>query len=389
MKQARTTIGTALCAAVLWLHHRLLPADPGVGWVPYLWLIWIGFFFIPWAAQATSTTTMVATVVAIALFLPLYFRYWWVRSTEGPWIIALIAALGCALIPFNSAGGALLIYAGSFAGYSFRPRFTLVVLAALAAVAVGEYVALGLPLIVWIWAPTIILMAGLANMWGAERHRQHCALQRSQDEVKRLATAAERERIGRDLHDLLGHTLTLISVKAELAARLAERDLPGATKEIRELEAIARDALAQVREAVGGYRAGGIAGEIVSARAALRSADVVFEVDAVAGAATLAEEGVLAMIVREAVTNIVRHAQAHHCVLCVRREEAALVLEISDDGRGGVRTEGNGILGMRERLRELGGSLKIDSGRQGTRLRARIPADATEAAPSALRERLA
>ncbi len=362
-------------APFLWLHRHLLPPDSSVGWAPYLWLVWIGFFFIPWGLQPSNATTKIATLVALALFLPLYFRYYWARDMERLWIIGAIAMLGYVLIPFNPSGGGLLIYAGSFVGYSLRPRLALAVLAALTIVAIGEYAGLGFPLILWIWAPVMIVMAGFANLWGTERHRQHRALLQSQDEVKRLAATAERERIGRDLHDLLGHTLTLITVKAELAAKLAEHNLGGAAREIREVERISRDALQQVREAVGGYRKGGLRGELTNARSALSAAHVTLTENINPPALSDLQDALLAMVLREAITNIVRHSKAHHCRITLETRDRHIRLLVEDDGSGGTLQEGNGLKGMRERLQSVSGHLDISSNREGTRLAIRVPSN--------------
>ncbi len=364
-----------LAVPFLWLHHRLLPPDSVAGWTPYLWLVWVGLFFIPWGLQSTSATTKIATFAALALFLPLYFRYYWARGVERWWIIGVIAALGCAVTPFNGAGGSLLIYAGAFAGYSFRPRLAVAAVTVLAAVAIGEYAGLGFPLMQWIWAPVVIVMMGLANLWGAERHRQHCALRRSQDEVKRLAATAERERIGRDLHDLLGHTLTLITVKAELAVKLAERDMIGAAREIREVERISREALQQVREAVSGYHKGGFTDELANARAALTAVDIGLTAKTDSCELSDLQDSLLAMVLREAVTNVVRHSGAKHCRIELDSRDDGIRLLVEDDGSGGTPHEGNGLRGMRERLQSVSGHLDILSNREGTRLAIRVPSN--------------
>ncbi|HET7569798.1 MAG TPA: sensor histidine kinase [Gammaproteobacteria bacterium] len=376
MRTAAKTL-RLLKSIVLGIHHRLLPPNYDTGWLPYLWLTWAGFYFVS-LIPPTTTTVRIATLAALTAFFPLYFRYYWADSRERRLIIVLIAVLGVALTPLNAIGGGLLIYAGSFAGYSFKPRKALAALAALIVIAVIEYLWLDVPLGQWIWVPTFILMAGLANIWAGERERQNCLLRQSREEVRRLAATAERERIARDLHDLLGHTLTLITVKAELAGTLAARDLPRAAEEIRELEAIARDALAQVRQAVGGYR-GDLAGEIANAGVALRAAGIAYEAEtATADAGGAEQDAALAMVVREAVTNIVRHAGARACRLSFRRDDGWATLEISDDGSEGRHDEGNGIRGMRERLQALGGTLAVEFGATGTSLYAAIPVQEAE-----------
>ncbi len=368
-----------LAAPFLWLHRRLLPPDSLAGWTPYLWLIWLGFIFLmPWASPSADALTRIATMVAVALFLPLYFRCYWAHGLERIGIIGAIAALGCALIPFNAAGGGLLIYAGAFAGYSGRPHLSVAALAVVVVIAIGEYAALGFPFLEWIWVPVVIVMIGLANLWSAERHRQHCALRQSQDEVKRLAATAERERIGRDLHDLLGHTLTLITVKAELAAKLAERDMIGAAREIREVERISREALQQVREAVGGYRSGGLSAELANARAALTAANVRLTEKMDLPTLSDTQDSLLAMVLREAVTNVLRHSGANHCHIELEGRDRDIRLVVTDDGRGGEMHEGNGLKGMRERLRAVSGRLDIASGDDGTRLAILVPTNEHE-----------
>ena len=372
-----------LATPFLWLHHRLVPRDSAVGAAAYLWLVWLGFFFIPWGLQKTPLSDKIATLVAVALFLPLYFRCYWTRGTERSLIIGIIAVLGLVLIPYNASGGGLLIYSAAFAAYSFRARVTIPILAVLAIAGSLEYVLLGFPFNQWIWIPILVVMIGLANLLGAEHYRQHYALQKSQDEVKRLAATAERERIGRDLHDLLGHTLTLITVKAELAARMAERDMPGAAREIREVEQISREALQQVREAVGGYRSHSLSVELTNARSALTSANVEVEENIAPPRLSKSQESLLAMVLREAVTNVIRHAHARHCRIELNTGNETICLQVSDDGHGGKVNEGNGLKGMRERLHKVAGRLDITSDKKGTCLSISLPLQNHETAPAA------
>src|SRR5262249_15468866 len=157
------------------------------------------------------------------------------------------------------------------------------------------------------------------------------------------------ERIGRDLHDLLGHTLSLITLKSELAARLFDRDPLAARREIVDVERVARDTLGQVRRAVAGIRAAGLAAELASAHLLLESSGVRLDYETPENAALPADvETILALTIREAVTNIQRHARATRArvALAIAAQEARLVVE--DDGCGGTITPGNGLTGMRE-----------------------------------------
>jgi two-component system sensor histidine kinase DesK len=171
---------------------------------------------------------------------------------------------------------------------------------------------------------------------------------------------------------VLGHTLSLVILKSELASKLIGGDPERAKNEIQEVEQISREALAEVRSAISGYRAGGLDEELARADATLQTAGVTAECRSVTVALSPVQETVLALAVREAVTNVVRHARARHCRLRLEQVDACCVLEILDDGRGGNQTEGNGVRGMRERVEALGGTLRRDTS-AGTRLTIMLP----------------
>jgi two-component system sensor histidine kinase DesK len=183
---------------------------------------------------------------------------------------------------------------------------------------------------------------------------------------------AERERIARDLHDVLGHTLSVIILKSELAGKLMERDPQRAGNEIREVEQISRQALSEVRDAIRGYRSRGLEAELAQAKSTLETAGVKAEWHAAKISLPALQESVLSMAVKEAVTNVVRHAQARNCSLRLEQQNGSCHLEIEDDGRGGFQHEGNGLRGMRERVEMLGGTLNRDS-QAGTRLTITLP----------------
>jgi len=200
-------------------------------------------------------------------------------------------------------------------------------------------------------------------------------LRLSQVEVRRLATLAERERIGRDLHDLLGHTLSLVTLKSELARRLAIADPPRAQREMEEVERVSRHALAEVRAAVTGMRRGDLAAEIISARLMLEASDVAFEATLPISLGLPPDiEATLALVLREAVTNIHRHARARNARVVVSHEPGRFCMQIHDDGRGGLGAHGNGLAGMRERVQGLGGLMQIHSPpRRGTAIVVSVP----------------
>ncbi len=349
---------------------RPLPKDQD--WTPYAWLIyllyyalWPFFFSTPlWERALTVTITLVA--------LPLYFLGYWLRDRRILWVVGGFVALGMALIPHNYAASVFFVYGASFLGKVFDPAPAYRYLAGILALAGLQAAVMRLPPYAWI--PTLVFTAlvGSVIIQQYQKKRLTEKLLVAQEEVQHLATVAERERIGRDLHDLLGHTLSVIVLKSELASRLAESDWQRAVAEIRDVERISREALAEVRSAVQGYRSGGIDREVAEARATLESAGIWMEASVEPPPLSPAQERVFAMALREAVTNVVRHAQATVCHLSLRQSGRWCELEVADNGRGGVAAEGNGLSGMRERVEALGGELERH-GAAGTLLRIRVP----------------
>lgn len=207
----------------------------------------------------------------------------------------------------------------------------------------------------------------------------------AQDEIEHLATIAERERIARDLHDLLGHTLSTITLKSELAARLTTADPERAAREIADVERISREALGQVRAAVRGYRSSGLEGEIANAKLALEAAgmdfDYYFEKLDLAPMA----ESAMALALREGVTNVMRHSGAESCQVRLEPRANAGVLTISDNGtlRDAPMPGDGGLSAMRSRIEALGGSVALRREGQRTVLEVQLPLSGTSVAPLA------
>lgn len=355
---------------------------------PWLTLLYLLFVFVPLVFYPRGAgLPLWASFTAILVFLPLHFRFYRAEGPARAPLVFAVALIGYVLIPVNAGGQTFLIYASAMCGWTFRPRQAVLVAALLLAVMVAEFFwvmpALRLAL-AWSGMATLIAaMVLTGTLFTRHKARRDAELRLTQDEVGRLAAMAERERIGRDLHDLLGHTLSLVAIKSELAGRLVDRDPAAAKAQIGEVETVARQALAQVREAVVGIRAAGLQAELAAARLALLSADVRLDQRLAPVALSPAAESALAMALREAVTNVLRHASATRVEVELSRRDGGLCLSIVDDGRGGASAPGNGLSGMRERLAEVGGTLEIDSpAGGGTRLLLRLPLAALEG-PSA------
>ncbi len=365
--------------------YPFLPADSEIGWMPYLWLVYLGFFTIDPILSGADAREWLLFAGVIALFLPLYFLGYWTRTTtQLLLVVGAITLLAVLYLPHNLSSWGLFIYAGAYLGFGLRPGRALLLLLALCAILVVEGLWLGVSPWVIVAGAGMTAIIGASNVHFAEVQRKNEHLKKAREEVERLAKSAERERIGRDLHDLLGHTLTLVAVKAELAAKLADRDPERSRAEIREVHRISRQALAEVRRAVQGYRTGGTAGlahELSSARGALESAEVELDLE-VAGEAVEAlvaggseREAAVALALREAVTNVLRHAKARHCRIEIGMTGAGgerIRLRVADDGRGGDTPDGAGLDGMRERIEALGGTVRRRS-EKGTVLTIEIP----------------
>jgi len=191
------------------------------------------------------------------------------------------------------------------------------------------------------------------------------------------AVAEERLRFARDLHDLLGHTLSLIVVKAEVVRRLAERDPAAAAAQAADIEEVGRRALAEIREAVTGYREAGLTAELARARSDLAAAGVEAFVRRTADSLPSAIDALLAWVVREAVTNVIRHAGASECELALYTENNVVTLTVSDNGRGSGSSFGNGLTGLAERVSAVGGTLAAGPrAGGGFQLTATVPAAA-------------
>lgn len=354
------------------MRIRLLPDIPEIGWTPYLWLVYVFFFFIDPLVRHTTPREWVVMALSMALFLYLYFRCYWEKGRGLLAVIASLVLLGAVLLPWNSGASVFYIYAAAAVGFLGPPRVAVRWLLAIVVVLLAE--AWWFHTSRWGVVPGVVisLIVGAANIHFGEVSRNQRKLQLAREEVERLAKLAERERIARDLHDLLGHTLSVIALKAELAGRLLARDPAAAAAEIAEVQRVSRQALAEVRRAVEGYRERGLAAEVAGARQALRAAGVTLVVCAETMRLPAAVEGVLALALREAVTNVIRHARASNCRIALDPLDGEVQLEVSDDGCGGLAPEGVGLSGMRERAALLGGRLER-LGEGGTTVRMILP----------------
>jgi two-component system, NarL family, sensor histidine kinase DesK len=352
---------------------QFLPKNREHGWAPYAWLVFLAFFYVDPIANHLSWRSLLLANLEVASFLTLYFGIFWVRPPFTYLFLVGMAGMGFGLSTVNPGSAIFIIFTASFIPWVFqRAKQGLYALSFLASAILIHAVIFRAPVGFWLTALVVTLGVGLSNIHFAEKNRADQKLRMAHEEIEHLAKVAERERIARDLHDVLGHTLTLIAVKSTLAGRLLDKDPARARSEIADIERVSRDAMAEIRNTLRDYRSYKLSEELQRAKSALESAGVVVETESTDLLLTPAQESVAALIMREAVTNVVRHAHARNCRLRLFRNNGNCILEVQDDGRGGLNGEGNGLRGMRERIEALGGTFTYKT-TAGTNLKFEFP----------------
>lgn len=358
-------------------------SEPALQWLarhrgPWFALIWVPFLLIGPLIDASiaSQPLRVASVLVLAAANVATVSIPFARN-RGRW--AEPAAIGLAVLSV-----AYLV------AWRSDEEFVYPLLAIAAAVAVRQRWALGMicaltisgavqtgiergSVDIGVFLGFATFMAGFGNLLVQYLIGVIAELSAAQSRLAQAAVAEERLRFSRDLHDLLGHTLSVIVVKAQAVRRLVTRDPDAAAEHASNIETIGRHALTEVRETVTGYRAVGLVEELANARSALQAAGVLVRVTHRAVGLDAHLDSLLGWVVREASTNVLKHAGATRCTIDVTSESGIARVEVVDDGRGGPGAAGSGLTGLRERLDEYGGVLTASSVDGGFRLAASVP----------------
>ncbi len=368
---------------------------PYVLWT--IWIIWLPFVIpdiIKLLQSHPSMVRLIATLVAVVLFFGVYL--WATRrnvqrlaSISSPtvdtllsqWLpIALLLIISFAIMQLYRGFGTPFIFTSAYIGGrlpTLRAAQTIIVLT-LSILIFGSlnhpdwsYLGQGAILIAGVGIVTICIVRAITT--GRE-------LRLAREEIARLAVTAERLRIARDLHDVLGHNLSLITLKSELARRLISVAPEQAANEIGDVEQVARTTLQEVREAVGNYRQSSLVNELHAAQQILTAAGIVFtceEDEDIQNALSAPIEAVLSWTVREGVTNVIRHSRARHCTVRVTRDAHDAQIEVINDGvktsllpslpatKIASTTTSNGLRGLTERIAALGGQCEAQSQESG------------------------
>ena len=343
------------------------------------WLVCLLFPIFYLAQTPLAPMRLYIAAGGLVLYIGLYTWFMWphplqletAASSRTVRSFIPLSALAVLVIGLSLAYGIafLWLFVGLSAviGVALSPRSAFVAVMVLTLLTLGLAIGLnsGVAGLDWLHViPLVLLVRGLGlDMAGLTRlssalHELHAA----RGELARRAAAEERLRLARDLHDLLGRTLTLITLKSELAGRLVEAEPARAAQEIREVQQEARQALREVREAVAGYRRPTVRAELAQARQVLEAAGIACTLDQTAGPLSPAAEVALAWAVREGVTNVIRHSRAQECTVRLSADNTKLCLEVINDGYSAPHPDsvstGSGLAGLAERVAVLGGHIE-------------------------------
>lgn len=335
----------------------MLELEKRLSWV---YLINLVFYIAPFFYINYSPLQYLWMTVALVAFVGCY--YWVYRSHSSQMFvpILLMALIASVITPLNYGSIAMFAYVSFFIGFAYNFRQFLVGVAVLLCVLVllDQFFVKGAPYFL-LYGSALVMAIGVFGVLDRARRNSLLKEQRSAEEIKQLATIVERERIARDLHDILGHSLSGIVLKADLADKLLQQQqFQAAHQQLQELAQIARESLSQVRQTVSGYKHKGLAGEVQALSTKLREAG--FGVDVQGDIPTLSarEETAVVLILTELVTNIVKHSNGDAVQISFSENQQGHQLMVSDNGKLSGLKQGHGLTGIQERLAALNSQLE-------------------------------
>jgi two-component system sensor histidine kinase DesK len=327
----------------------------------WIYLFNLGFYVLPLVLFPYPLWEVSVLVVALVVFIGLYFYCFHLQPEQMLLPILSMYLIAAATTPLNPGSIALFSYVGFFAGFAYRWPIALAsVVGMIATLAAFQFVVGTRWDLFFHYGAVIVITVAIFGRVERLRQRHAEAERKSQEEIKRLATRVERERIARDLHDILGHTLSSIVLKSDLAqAQLAKQQYQQAEVQLIELSDIARTSLSQVRQSVSGYKHGGLNLELN--RLAQRLSDAGFETQ-ISGhppAMNTEKETAVVLALTELVTNVIRHSKGQRCDIKFDESADTYQINVQDNGPCDDISAGNGLQGVELRMHELGGSVKV------------------------------
>ncbi|WP_318582259.1 sensor histidine kinase [Bacillus paranthracis] len=351
-----------------------------MGFFPYMWLVYL-LFPIYNLTQVSGWKLVIGSGMLI-VFMITYRQLYFVQKTFILWAcIQMILTLLFALFynPF-------MIFFGFFtaSAMGFAPsKKVFRILLCLLVVMLGVFVFINMnqltPTSLVNIVPMFILM--LLTPFGMRNFNQKKMLRNqlneANEQIKDLVKREERQRIARDLHDTLGHTLSLITLKSQLVEKLIVKNPERASTEAKEITQTSRTALKQLRELISDMRMITVEEELEQIKAILQAANIELEIKQETSASLLSpiEQNILGMCLREAVTNVVKHSKATHCTVSLLESQGELILTVKDNGIGlaDQNHDGNGIRGMKERIALIDGFVELGTINPGTLLTVKVP----------------
>lgn len=340
----------------------------------WVYLFNLIFYLIPlWAIEVPWWQRIVCLLVLLPF---LYCYFWGYRAPSQklwqPTLAIYLMAVGTSWL--NPGSIALFTFAGYFIGSGYAPKRALLTLLGVCAsiVLLNELIGYKGP---YFYVYGSVLVLGVGGFGMLDRHRRHLQHQQSQsrEEIAQLAQMVERERIARDLHDIMGHSLSSIALKADLALALSKAGQADAAQvQLTELAQIARESLSQVRQTVSGYKHKGLLGEVSTLAQRLRDAGFQVSLEGEVPKLAARAESAIILVLTELCTNVIRHSKGDICRISFADEGSHWRLEVSDNGVVQQLGAGNGLTGVRERLQPLSAHLELDAG-AGLTARIRLP----------------
>ena len=343
-----------------------------IGERPEFYLVYLAFYFFPWLFQTPAIKDVLAAIIAIVIFIPIYFHGFKQTDANALRHVVAVSLIGFATSPFLGSHGVFHIYAVVQAGF-IRPERTAWITAIVLTLVYSMFSILTNQ--TW-WDLSFPVFMGLITLVGvissAGQIEKNAQLERSRSLEQHMATISERERIAQDLHDLLGQTLTMVALKSEVATRLFDSKPEQAKQELLEIRNAARVALSDVREAVAGMNTTSLRAELKRAEQVLSTANIKLHIIGLIPSLNAEADQVLGLSVREAMTNIVRHSVAKQATFSISDDGSNVIVSVEDDGASDSIIEGSGITGLRKRLQKFGGVTRIEQ-TPGLKISMQIP----------------
>lgn len=326
----------------------------------WIWLVFSLWYFFPVYYMPLTPLSQALLIGVYLLFLSLYL--WAITlNTQQVWKPILgIVLLTLMTTPYTPGSGTFFSYIGFLVGFSYRTKIWLGITFLLAATIIAFHFYFNYPMPYFAFpALSGLITIGIIGYVEKLRLEARISQQKSHQEIEQLAVIAERERIARDLHDILGHTLSSIALKAELAEKLLAQEKHEQVKQhLSELHHIARNSLSLVRQTVSGYKHRGLSGEVMELCEKLRQQGFLVDLHGDIPQLTPRAETAIILALTELTTNVLRHSKGNHCRIEFRQVSDKILVGMRDNGDVKTLIPGNGLQGIQERLRELTGDLQ-------------------------------